>query len=274
MNSRPTQPRVRNIKVAEVVADALRTRILTGELADGELLPKQGVLLSELGASRESLRQALQILETEGLVRVRRGNIGGVEVHRPSIDTAAYMVALVLESAGTTLDDIAQTLLHLEPECAGLCAARPDRLETVVPYLREAQERVKRGVDDVAIYASAARLFHRELALRCGSQSLSTLTSTMESIFATHEAVFIERTRDSPQLPGIEHRRKSLKRHERLIDVISAGDVAQAKRVARSHLIEGQGHALRDIGGELIRVSTLRGWELSGSGTTHSVART
>jgi DNA-binding FadR family transcriptional regulator len=112
--SRSPERLIRQPKMAEVVADLLRSKILTGRLADGELLPRQEVLMAELGASRDVLRQGLQILEAEGLVKVRRGNVGGVEVHRPSDSNAAHMVALVLESAGTTLDDIARTLLYLE----------------------------------------------------------------------------------------------------------------------------------------------------------------
>ena len=63
-------------RIAEIVADELRRQIIDGELADGDLLPRQEVLVEQFNVSLVSLREALRILETEGLVSVRRGNRG------------------------------------------------------------------------------------------------------------------------------------------------------------------------------------------------------
>src|SRR6185503_2235845 len=63
-----TQP-----SVAELVADAIRTQIVAGTLPDGSMLPKQDQLISEFQVSRPSFREALRILESEGLISVRRG---------------------------------------------------------------------------------------------------------------------------------------------------------------------------------------------------------
>ena len=69
--------------VAEMVADVIRARIVAGTLPDGSMLPKQDQLISEFQVSRPSFREALRILESEGLISVRRGNIGGAQVHAP-----------------------------------------------------------------------------------------------------------------------------------------------------------------------------------------------
>src|SRR3954469_25717857 len=119
--------RVRSPAVAEIIADRLRQRIVEGELQDGDLLPKQEELLAEFGVSKPSVREALRILETEGLVSVRRGKLGGAVVHGPHANNAAYVLELVLRSKGVAVDDVAAALRHLEPVCAALCAARPDR---------------------------------------------------------------------------------------------------------------------------------------------------
>src|SRR6185437_7074718 len=55
-------------RVAQMVADVLRTRIVDGELPDGSLLPKQDDLIDEFQVSRPSFREALRILESEGLI--------------------------------------------------------------------------------------------------------------------------------------------------------------------------------------------------------------
>ena len=85
-------------RIAEIVADELRRQIIDGELADGDLLPRQEVLVEQFNVSLVSLREALRILETEGLVSVRRGNRGGAVVHAPAKTSAAYMLGLLLQS--------------------------------------------------------------------------------------------------------------------------------------------------------------------------------
>src|ERR1700682_2895103 len=83
---------------AEIVADELRRQIIDGELSDGDLLPRQELLVEQFNVSLVSLREALRILETEGLVSVQRGNRGGAAVHAPAKASAAYMIGLLLQS--------------------------------------------------------------------------------------------------------------------------------------------------------------------------------
>src|SRR3954454_21494458 len=74
---------LRQVRLADIVAATLRSRILSGELPDGSLVPKQEDLGEEYLVSPAAIREALRILETEGLVSVMRGSIGGSVVHTP-----------------------------------------------------------------------------------------------------------------------------------------------------------------------------------------------
>src|SRR2546423_3926726 len=130
-------------RVAEMVADLLGARIVDGKLADGDVLPKQDDLLAEFQVSRPSIREAMRILETEGLISVRRGNIGGAEVHAPKPRSAAYMLGLVMQAEHVTLTDLASALRILEPACASLCALREDRATKVVSQLRHLNEQAE-----------------------------------------------------------------------------------------------------------------------------------
>src|SRR4051794_13103182 len=94
---------LRQPRLAEMVAAVLRDRIVSGELEDGAMLPKQEDLLAEFRISPPPMREALRILETEGLITVRRGNTGGAIVHRPQPGKAAYMMGLVLQSRAVPL---------------------------------------------------------------------------------------------------------------------------------------------------------------------------
>ena len=104
-------------RTAEIVADELRRQIIDGELTDGDLLPRQEVLVEQFNVSLVSLREALRILETEGLVSVRRGNRGGAVVHAPAKASAAYMLGLLLQSDTVPLADLG-TAFRNSTRCA------------------------------------------------------------------------------------------------------------------------------------------------------------
>ena len=117
---------IRQPRVAEIVASRLRDEILTGRLKEGDVLPSQESLFQQFGVSPPALREAIHILETDGLISVRRGNVGGAVVHLPSAVRTAHMISMVLQTRGSTPADVSEALLHLEPICAGMCASRED----------------------------------------------------------------------------------------------------------------------------------------------------
>lgn len=108
-------PTVRFRRLAEQVADELRRRILSGQLTDDHVLPKEDELLVEFAISKPSLREAMRILEAEGLLTVRRGKRGGAVIHRPTPANVAYTMGLVLGSQQVSLADVGTALLQVEP---------------------------------------------------------------------------------------------------------------------------------------------------------------
>lgn len=245
-------------RVAEMVADILRERIVDGDLADGDLLPKQDVLLDELGVSRPSIREAMRILETEGLVSVRRGNVGGAEVHAPKASTAAYMLGLVMQSRHVDLDDLAQALRILEPACAALCAGREDRTEQVVPRLREVNKTAEAHLDDGPEFTRLARRFHDEMVESCGNTTMILLVGTLETLWSAHEARWADNVDAEGRYPDVGLRRLVLRAHARLIDAIDRGDADLTHRTALKHLGESQSYVLAANGSRRVNITRLR----------------
>jgi DNA-binding FadR family transcriptional regulator len=156
-------------RVAEVVASRLREQILSGEMDDGSALPTQERLVEEFRVSKQAVREGLRILELEGLITIRRGNVGGALIHLPSPVDAAYSLALVLQSRRVQLEDVGVALKRLEPICVELCATRPDRAQTVVVELRAAVDEAIGSTDDLSGWLDAQSRFHRILASGCGA---------------------------------------------------------------------------------------------------------
>lgn len=226
---------LRQLNTAELVASALRSRIVSGDLADGDLLPKQEDLAEQFGTSTPSVREGLRILEGEGLVTVRRGRLGGGIVHAPAGDSAAYMLGLVLESRKVRLKEIGGTLTDIEPICAGLCAERKDRKRTVLPRLRAVQDASDKSTN-LLEGIRLGRRFHEELVRGCGRETMVVLIGVLETIWTAHS----EHSGRQGQLASKPPDRSYIDRrgddHRELITLIADGDADAAIACARRHL--------------------------------------
>ena len=236
--------RVRQPRVAEIVASRLRDDILSGRLKAGDILPSQESLFGEFGVSPPALREAIHLLETDGLVSVRRGNVGGAVVHLPSAERTAHMISMVLQSRASTPADVSGALMHLEPICAGMCAARADRHTEVVPYLEAEIATQVAQFDDVNHYVPNARRFHEALVSRCGNEPMILLIGSLELIWSAHEsAVWSDDNVVSPS-SGEQTRRAALRDHQRLLAAIRDGDAPRAVRIAQDHLAAARSNTL------------------------------
>jgi GntR family transcriptional repressor for pyruvate dehydrogenase complex len=230
---------LRQPRLAELIAVNLRDRILASEFDDGASLPKQEDLLEEFGVSPPSIREALRILETEGLVTVQRGNVGGAVVLQPKVEKVAYMLALVMQASAVSLGDLSHALVQLEIPCAAECARRPDRDRTVVPRLRAVLDESREVIDDPAAYMASARHFHEEMVNCCGNESMILVVGTLESLWSAQvRALLAGQSEPSPLFKDLAFRQQSLEDHEALLERIVAGDDQGTEAVAHRHLLE------------------------------------
>lgn len=235
--------RIRQPRVAEVVAARLRDDILSGRLREGDVLPSQESLFAEFGVSPPAVREAIHILETDGLISVRRGNLGGAVVHLPTAERTAHMISMVLQARSATPADVSEALMHLEPICAGMCAAREDRMTEVVPYLQGEIDAQIKQFDDASQYVPNARRFHETLVSRCGNEPMILLIGSLELIWSAHESSVWNGEGDPAPMGG-KTRRAALRDHQRLLDAISDGNAARAVRVAQDHLAAARRNTL------------------------------
>jgi GntR family transcriptional regulator, transcriptional repressor for pyruvate dehydrogenase complex len=227
--------RFRQPRVAEIVASKLRDDILSGRLKEGDVLPSQESLFGEFGVSPPALREAIHILETDGLISVRRGNVGGAVVHHPTPERTAQMISMVLQARSATPVDVSEALMHLEPICAGMCAARADRLTEVVPFLQDELELQEAQFDDPSQYVPNARRFHEALVARCGNEPMILLIGSLELIWSAHESSVWADEGESTAMVE-KTMRAALRDHQRLLSAISEGNPARALRLAQDHL--------------------------------------
>ncbi|MDX6741468.1 FadR/GntR family transcriptional regulator [Actinocorallia sp. A-T 12471] len=254
----PRRGQFRPPRLAEVVASVLRERIIDGEIPNGGLLPKQDDLLEEFRISRPSLREALRILENEGLLTVRRGNVGGSVVEVPTADTSAYLLGIVLQSRRGTVADLAVAIKHIVPITASLCAERADRETAVLPALRANLEQAEAALDDGVAFTRISRAFHESVVASCGNETMILTLGALMSLWSEQERQWAQRARVEDTYPNEEARAGILTAHRALVKAITEGDADRAAHVARSHLEHARNYAVKEAGMTVVRATSLR----------------
>lgn len=240
MRDAPSQ--IRTPRTGELVAAKLRKRIITGELRDGDEIPPEPELLAEFGVSRPSIRDAFRILETEGLIRIRRGRFGGATVLRPNAESAAYHLGLVMQAEGATMADLADARGLLEPLCAALCARHPER-ERIADELEEvvAASEPSAGEDGTPVNFTAEALrFHTAIVDRCGNATLRLLAGALESVWGSQERRWAHEAHDAGRYPSVEAQRAVVRAHRAVVRHIRSGRAEAAQRAMAAHLERSQ----------------------------------
>ncbi|WP_339504909.1 FadR/GntR family transcriptional regulator [Pseudomonas sp. RL_105y_Pfl2_101] len=213
--------------VVNSVVEKLRAALARGQWRSGDMLPGQRELAEQLGISRPSLREAVIVLETLGLVRSMPGK--GVVVLEANLnDNASEGSAM----AGASLEDLLQLRYTLEPFIVGLVAQsissqEVGQLRLTLMDMREALE-----ANDSDACANAYIAFHEELfALTSNPIFQNVVQQTSNALKQSADVL-----RNSP-----EHLAERLEENEAVVRAIRGKNSAQASTEMRRHILrEGQ----------------------------------
>jgi GntR family transcriptional repressor for pyruvate dehydrogenase complex len=228
--ARPNGTRAR--EKPQQIADELRSLIVSGELSEGDSLGHEPDLVERFGVSRPSLREALRILEAEGLVTVVRGVRGGVVVHAPDQRMTARTAALVLQARNVPLADVFEARSLLEPIAAKTIAGMRGR-RSAVNQLRELIRQEDAAIEDPERFGVANAAFHERLVSLAGNQTLTIVTEMLNEI-VTRAVTAVSRADDV--VGSVPVRRRGIRSQERLLDLVEAGDGAAAEEHWRAHM--------------------------------------
>jgi GntR family transcriptional regulator, transcriptional repressor for pyruvate dehydrogenase complex len=234
---------IRIPKAAVVVAGHIRRSIVYQQLSPNDALPNETELMAVYQVSRSVVREALRILESESLIEVKRGVGGGARVRKPDIGVAARPVALLLQTEGTTLEDVFEARSLLEPAAVRrLATLRPPE---AIERLKERHAEELAAVDDPVAFPVAATLFHEELIELAGNKTLRILGRLLlEIVEAHHRMTFAALDGEASDVAC----QAVHTWHGPLIDMIDAGDVEGAARHWELHLKMAADVALERLG--------------------------
>jgi DNA-binding FadR family transcriptional regulator len=206
----------------EVVVDRLRRTILLSVYRPGDKFPPERVHSEQLGVSRVTLREAIRVLEGEGLVEARRGATGGVVV-LDRRQVSADVLRRRLRESLAELEGISDFRLANERCAAQRAATRitDEQLEGL-----EASISAMGDCESVADFRSADSSFHVGVAQAADCALLRRAVEDARiELFTYLDALDYELA-----LPT------TITAHRRIVDALRAGDPKAAGRAMERHL--------------------------------------
>ena len=183
---------MRRLKKPEQMARAIVQEIAERGAASGDMLPPEAVMLEEYDVGRATLREALRLLESQGLVRLRPGPGGGPVVGRSDPVNLSRTASLFFSFNGSTYGELGEATLFIDPWLAQLAASRPDRTlirELLQPYLNDRFDTVVGSERSTRF-----RDFHQAVRHLSGNTVLSLWSDVIGVLFGDHIAEAIDFT--------------------------------------------------------------------------------
>ena len=211
----------------ELVADQLVTLIGARRLKPGDPLPTERELTQAFGVGRSSIREALRMLESRGVIRpaAARGTFVVADVSNPLNSS----LRLVMELDGDAdIHDIFELRRILECETAALAAAR--RRKEHLRVMDEAIAEMEEGLvgPDADRYIDADLRFHLAIAEATGNRLVvHSMQAVRDVIRRALMAIFV-----IPQSP-----QRSLEQHRAIRAAIADRDADRARDEMRQHLV-------------------------------------
>lgn len=228
--SDPTSGAVRSPKTAELVAQTLRRMIVDGQLKDGDFLPHEADLINHFQVSRPTLREAVRVLESDRLVDIRRGSRTGARVCVPGPEIVARPAGLLLALSGTTLTDVMNARIAIEPYAARQLADNGTR---------EAHLELTRLVDGIPTarhdgsLAQATAELHRRMVELSGNATLGMIAGMLHEISERHTNAALLRERNA--VPKAQYS-KLIRSYMRLVELVTARNGLEAEDHWRRHM--------------------------------------
>jgi GntR family transcriptional regulator, transcriptional repressor for pyruvate dehydrogenase complex len=224
----PVQP----VRAYERIVEQVEAALARGELTPGQRLPSERELVTQFAVSRSTVREALRVLESNGVVRSRPGDPNGPEVLPYSQGALRKQLVRLAQVDQLGLSELIGFQMILDGAAIQLAA----RLRTAehLAEMEQALASMRSGLEVDPDECSRADLAFHEAVARAGRNSLVQVCNEVV------RAVVLSRIADKIPDAGHNHvlMRESLQHDLEVFEAIRSGDGQAAARVARQNLYD------------------------------------
>jgi DNA-binding GntR family transcriptional regulator len=207
--------------VVDIVSNNLRGKIIHAVLYPGQRI-KEMDIMEELGISRSPIREALKILESEGLITIKpRKGAFVSEVTQKDI----WEIYTVNASLTVLAIDIAMEKISEED------------IKKSESFIKKMEEGARQDPEDIEKYRKYHRMFHENILQIAGNNRLMQICNGLDNQTNRFSKIIFSNK---------EYLVASLKRHEEILEAIKNKDRDLAAKVTYEHIMEGMKN-LQDI---------------------------
>lgn len=222
----------RPTKTPVLVAHALAQRV--AGLEPGAMLPSEQKLVAELGVGRGTLREALRLLELQGVITVKTGARGGPVACRPDHRPLADTLSVFLQASDAPYSQVAEARRSIEAELARLAAEHASDEE--IDALQRSIEAMAEQIADHDFFLEENLRFHQIIAAAARNEVLQVFHTSLKAISDGH-AVGIAYS--------VRRRSAVLAMHERIAAAIASRDPEASYQAMSDHMGDFQTYIKR-----------------------------
>ena len=223
---------VQPVRLYQRIVEQIEDALARGELKPGQRLPSERELVAQFGASRSTVREALRVLESNGVVRSRPGDRSGPEILPFTADRLTKQLTRLTQVDEVGLAELISFRMILDGS-ANMLAARlrtDDELAAMERTIEAMRESIDEGYEG---FSEADVAFHDAVALASRNSLIQVCNQVVRGVVLSLISDKISRARNSRALM-----RRSLGHHEEVLEQIRAGDGPAAARISRRNLYD------------------------------------
>lgn len=216
-------------KLAAQVANQIEDDVIAAGWPVGEVLGSEAELIERYAVSRAVLREAVRIVEHHQVGAMRRGPAGGLVVRAPDASPATAAMLVYLEYVGTSVADLLEARMILEPVAAAQAARTIT--EADIGALREAvvNEQQQHSRDQIS---PSSNELHLLLAQLSGNPALRLFITVLVGLTERYGRIPRRQTSNDLEVAAAELSRA----HNAVVDAVVAGDSARAQQHQARHV--------------------------------------
>lgn len=233
MSAEPARfEQVRPVRLYQRIVDQVEQAVLRGELRPGERLPSERDLVEQFGASRSTVREALRVLESNGVVRSRPGDPRGPEILAFSADGLTKQVHRLAHVERLSLAELVSFRMILDSSANALAARlrTDEELEAMEATIATMAAACGRSYEE---FSEADFAFHEAVARASRNTLVQVCTAVVRDVVLSLISDKLARSGSSNAVM-----RRSLKHHQEVLEAIRHQDGERAAGLARRSLYD------------------------------------
>ena len=210
----------------EAIARQIEKRIFEGQLKAGQMLHPETELMKQFGVGRNTVREALRILESSGLIKVKQGSRGGPVITKLTNEFVSDFLMKAMRLQGVSPDQLSEFRLAIEPFMAELVAAKKDVNPDLISQMENNIIEAKKLYKEKRVTAYKNMDFHVLIASATENPMFIVLVRTLRVTF------------NLILPPQNKIQSSTIKYHQNILNAIKDRNPIEAREQMYRHMVE------------------------------------